>query len=78
VRSRSTPNEHSAREALLGRTSTARFTAEDVKALAAGLQDITAALAAADPADKAEVYAQMGIDITHHQDGRSSSNPGCA
>jgi hypothetical protein len=34
------------------------------------LQDITATLAAADPADKAKVYAEMGIDITYHQDGR--------
>ncbi len=36
----------------------------------ASLQDITAALAAADPADKAKIYAEMGIDITYHQDGR--------
>jgi hypothetical protein len=57
-------------EALLGRTSTARLTAEDIKALVASLQDITASLAAADPADKARVYAEMGIDITYHQDGR--------
>ena len=57
-------------EALLGRTPTTRLTAEDVKALVASLQDITATLAAADPADKAKVYAEMGIDITYHQDGR--------
>jgi len=24
----------------------------------------------ADPADKAKVYAEMGIDVTYHQDGR--------
>jgi len=36
----------------------------------ASLQDITATLAAADTADKAKVYAEMGIDITYHQDGR--------
>jgi site-specific DNA recombinase len=57
-------------EALLGRTPTARLTAEDIKALVASLQDITATLAAADPADKAKVYAEMGIDISYHQDGR--------
>ncbi len=26
--------------------------------------------AAANPTDKAKVYAEMGIDITYHQDGR--------
>jgi site-specific DNA recombinase len=57
-------------EALLGRSPTTRLNAEDVKALVASLQDITAALAAANPADKAKVYAEMGIDITYHQDGR--------
>lgn len=51
-------------EALLGRTPTTRLAAEDVKALVASLQDITATLAAADPADRAQVYAEMGIDIT--------------
>ncbi|HJQ90470.1 MAG TPA: recombinase family protein [Acidimicrobiia bacterium] len=57
-------------EALLGRSPTVTLTAEDIKALVASLQDITATLAAADPADKAKVYAEMGIDITYHQDGR--------
>jgi len=57
-------------EAQLGKTPTTKLTADDVKALVASLQDITATLAAADPADKAKVYAEMGIDITYHQDGR--------
>jgi hypothetical protein len=57
-------------EALLGRTPATKLTTEDIKALVASLQDITATLAAADPADKAKVYAEMGIDITYHQDGR--------
>jgi transposase len=57
-------------EAQLGRTPTTRLTAEDVKALVASLQDITATLAAADPIDKAKVYAEMGIDLTYHRDGR--------
>jgi hypothetical protein len=56
-------------ETLLGRTPTAKLTAEDIKALVASLQDITATLAAADPSDKAKVYAEMGIDITYHPDG---------
>lgn len=34
------------------------------------LQDITATLAQADPADKAVVYAEMGIQITYHQYGQ--------
>ena len=38
--------------------------------LVASLRDITATLAAADPVDKAKVYAEMGIDITYHQEGR--------
>ena len=44
--------------------------AEDIKALVASLKDITAALAAADPTDKAKVYAEMGIELTSHHDGR--------
>jgi len=36
----------------------------------ASLQDITATLAAADPTDKAAVYEEMGIDVTHEQNGR--------
>lgn len=55
-------------KAFIGRTAATRLTAEDIKALIAGLQDITATLAAAGPADKAKVYAE--IDITYHQDGR--------
>lgn len=35
-----------------------------------GVARTTATLAAADPADKARVYAEMGIDIIYHQDGR--------
>ena len=53
-----------------GPSPTTRLTVEDVKALVACLQDITAMLAAAAPADKSKVYTEMGIDITYHQDGR--------
>jgi hypothetical protein len=57
-------------ETMLGQQPTTRLTPEDIKALVASLRDITATLAAADPTDKAAVYAEMGIDITYHQDGR--------
>ncbi len=57
-------------ETMLGRTPTSRLTADDIKALVASLKDITATLAAADPKTKAEVYAEMGIDLTYHPDGR--------
>jgi hypothetical protein len=40
------------------------------RALVASLRDITATLAAADPADKTAVYEEMGIDVTYHQDGQ--------
>lgn len=55
---------------MLGRRPTSRLTPEDVKALVASLRDIAATLTAADPADKAKVYAELGIDITYHQEGR--------
>jgi hypothetical protein len=51
-------------ETVLGRKPTTRLSPDDVKALVASLRDITATLAAPDPADKAKVYAEMGIDIT--------------
>jgi hypothetical protein len=59
-----TPARGSVRE----RAPTTRLTANDIKALVASLRDITATLAAADPEDKAKVYAE--IDITYHQNGR--------
>lgn len=61
---------------LLGRTPSPRLTVEDVKALLASLQDITATLAGADPADKAKVYDEMGIDITYNKAAGSSLDPG--
>lgn len=56
--------EHKRLEAMLGATRTSTITAEDVKTMVASLQDFRATLAAADPAEKATVYAEMGIDIT--------------
>ncbi|NOY56438.1 MAG: recombinase family protein [Actinobacteria bacterium] len=55
---------------VLGVKASTRLTKDDIKALIASLQDITATLAAADPTDKAAVYEEMGIDVTYHQDGR--------
>ncbi len=49
---------------------TTRLTSDDIKGPVASLRDITATLAAADPGEKAKVYAEMGIDVTYHQDGR--------
>lgn len=64
-------------EALLGQPVT-RLTKDDVKSLVTSLKDITAALAAADPADKAAAYAEMGVAVTYHADGRVllESRPG--
>jgi len=45
-------------------------------ALVASLRDITATLAGADPADKAAVYEEMGVDVTYHKTAGSSSSPG--
>ncbi len=55
---------------IVGQQPTTRLTPDDIKDLVASLQDITATLAGADPTDKAVVYAEMGTDITNHQDGR--------
>jgi site-specific DNA recombinase len=57
-------------ETFLGVKSTTALTKDDIKALVASLRDITATLAGADPADKAAVYEEMGIDVTYNQDGR--------
>jgi hypothetical protein len=57
-------------ETLLGVQPTNRLTMDDIKALVASLRDITATLGRADPADKAAVYAEMGITVTDNQDGR--------
>jgi hypothetical protein len=37
---------------------------------------LVAVLADADPADKAVVYAELGISMTYHPDGQSSSSRG--
>jgi hypothetical protein len=44
---------------------------EDVKAMVAGLRDITRSLALADPKIKAAAYAELGVTVTYHQEGRA-------
>ena len=58
-------------ENLLGVESTTKLTADDVKAMLAGLSDITRSLARADPDIKVAAYAEMGITVTYHADGRA-------
>ena len=65
-----TTQERRRLETLLNGQPTTRLTKEDIKALVASLRDITATLAQADPADKAAAYAEMGIEVTYHADGR--------
>jgi hypothetical protein len=58
-------------ENLLGVEPTTELTVDDVKAMVAGLRDITRSLALADPKIKAAAYAELGITITYHQEGRA-------
>lgn len=57
-------------ETLLRAQPNNQLTSEDIKALVASLRDIAGALQAADPAQKAEVYAELGIFVTYHPDRR--------
>ncbi len=58
-------------ENLLGLEPTTKLTVDDVKAMVAGLRDITRSLALADPAIKAAAYAELGITVTYHREGRA-------
>ena len=60
-------------ENLLGVRPTTKLTADDVKAMLASLPDITRSRAQADPDIKAAAYAELGITITYHADGRALS-----
>ena len=58
-------------EALLGRSVPGgQLTKPEVKALVTALRDIVGVLRDADPADKAELYAELGLNLTYHPDGR--------
>jgi DNA invertase Pin-like site-specific DNA recombinase len=58
-------------ENLLGLEPTTKLTVDDVEAMIAGLRDITRSLALADPAIKAAAYAELGITVTYHREGRA-------
>lgn len=55
-------------ERQLGRTPRTKLSKEDVKTLAASLKDIVAVLVTANPVDRAEAYADLGISLTYHPD----------
>lgn len=57
-----------------------RLSTDEIKALVASLHDMVAVLENADPADRAAVYAELGISLTYHPDGRVlvESRPPCA
>ncbi|MEO5837289.1 MAG: hypothetical protein ABIQ73_20035 [Acidimicrobiales bacterium] len=58
-------------ENLLGVQPTTKLTADDIKAMLASLRSITRSLAQADPDIKAAAYAELGITVTYHPDGRA-------
>lgn len=47
-------------------TTTARMTAEQIKDLITSLGTLLAVLRDADPADKAEIYRGLGLQLTYH------------
>jgi len=46
------------------------MTTTEVRALIEGLRSTVRALSNADPALKAELYAELGIELVYHSDGR--------
>lgn len=58
-------------ENLLGAQPSTRITVDDVKAMLAGLRDLTRSLGQADATVKAAAYAELGITVTYHADGRA-------
>lgn len=57
-------------QAQLGATGTRRLSREEIRAMVAQLGEITGVLREADPRDKAEIYAQLGIRMTYQVDER--------
>ncbi len=58
-------------EARVGRdVPGARLTASQVRALVDSLREIVSVLADADPHDKAELYNELGVNLTYHPEGR--------
>ena len=55
----------------LGRKPTSgRLTKAEIKTLVRQLKDIVAVLADADPEDRRSIYAELGVNLTYHPDGR--------
>jgi site-specific DNA recombinase len=50
-----------------------RMTREQIRDLVTSLGEIIGVLREADPADRAEVYQQLGLHLTYHPDSRSSA-----
>jgi len=49
-----------------------KLTSTQVRALVEALRDIVTVLAEADPQDKAELYGELGVDLTYHPEGSIS------
>ena len=49
-----------------------KLTSSQVRALVDALRDIVTVLAKADPQDKAELYGELGVNLTYHPEGRVS------
>jgi site-specific DNA recombinase len=63
--------ERRAAQAQLGRVVPGgRLTKSQARALVEALRDIVDVLAEADPEDKGELYAELGVSLTYHTDGR--------
>jgi hypothetical protein len=59
--------QRSAAEARLGQgTRRPRLTAGEITRIVSSLRDLISGLADADPADKAEIYGQLGLALTYH------------
>jgi hypothetical protein len=53
-------------------SGTDKLTSSQVHTLVEALRDIVTVLAEADPEDKAELYEELGVDLTYHPEGRVS------
>jgi site-specific DNA recombinase len=63
--------ERKAAHAQLGRAVPGgKLTKSQTRALVEALRDIVDVLADADPEDKADAYAELGVSLTYHTDGR--------
>ena len=50
-----------------------KLTSSQVRALVDALRDIVTVLAEADPQDKADLYGELGVNLTYHPEGRVQS-----